>query len=301
MKTLGGRQFWADVRFFGGWRIQRNSFTGHYRLLDPKDHRHAFGALETCLDKLAEIKQSRQLPAMSGKAVIAIHGILRSSKTFTMMRPALEKAGYAVVGFDYPSSQIEIGEAANYLRQVIESLDGIEELNFVVHSMGGLVTRAYLKEHGDPRIKRMVMLGVPNRGAELADLLRKNYAFRLLFGRAGQQLVTDETGLIPTLPIPDFEFAIVAGGRGHAAGFNPLIAGDDDLVVSVESARLEGAADSMTIRSLHTFLPANAEAIEATVRFLQTGRLRPEGDRQPIPRGTDEHQSTEARASQSPF
>jgi pimeloyl-ACP methyl ester carboxylesterase len=297
MKTLGGRQFWADVRFFRGWRIQRNCFSGHYRLLDPKDNRHAFGSLETCLHTLADIKQSRELPRMSGKAVIVIHGILRSSKTFTLMRPALEQAGYTVVGFDYPSTQIEIGEAANYLHQVLESLEGIDEINFVVHSLGGLVTRAYLKEHGDSRIKRLVMLGVPNRGAEMADLLRKNFAFRLLFGPAGQQLVTDHNGVIPTLPIPDFEFAIVAGGRGHAAGFNPLIPGDDDLTVTVESAQLPGAADSLTIRALHTFLPANAEVIDATVRFLQTGALRKAGDRQPIPRDKAARQPTETKAT----
>jgi pimeloyl-ACP methyl ester carboxylesterase len=184
MKTLGGRQFWADRWFFHGWRIQQNRFTGHHRLLNPKDNRHAFGTFETCLEKLDEIKQSQKLPAMSGKAVIVLHGILRSSKTFTMMRPALEKAGYTVIGFDYPSTQIEIGEAAQYLHHVVESLAGITEINFVVHSLGGLVTRAYLKEHRDPRIKRMVMLGVPNRGAELADMLRKNYAFRLIFGPA---------------------------------------------------------------------------------------------------------------------
>ena len=99
--------------------------------------------------------------------------------------------------------------------------------------------------------------------------------------------------MIPTLPIPDFEFAIVAGGRGNGAGFNPLIAGDDDLLVTVASAQLPGAADSMTIRSLHSFLPANAEVIDATVRFLQTGRLRKEGERQPIPRDTEEQRPTE--------
>jgi hypothetical protein len=141
------------------------------------------------------------------------------------------------------------------------------------------------------------MLGVPNRGAEMADLLRKNYAFRLLFGPAGQQLVTDHNGVIPTLPIPEFEFAIIAGGRGHAAGFNPLISGDDDLTITVESAQLQGAADSLTIRALHTFLPANAQVIEATVRFLQAGRLRQEGDRLPIPRETEARQPTETKAT----
>ena len=213
VKTLGGRQFWSDVRFFRGWRIQRNAFTGHFRLLDPRDHRHVFGSFETCHSKLEEIKRREQFPPMSGKAVIVIHGIFQSSRTFAVMTPALAKAGYTVVGFNYPSSQIEITEAANDLKQVIDSLAGIDEINFVVHSMGGLVTRAYLRENRDPRIKRMVMLGVPNRGAEMADLVRKNYAYRLVFGPAGQQLVTGPEGLIARLPIPDFEFAVIAGAR----------------------------------------------------------------------------------------
>jgi pimeloyl-ACP methyl ester carboxylesterase len=290
MKTLGGWQFWADVRFLRGWRIQRNAITGHFRLLDPKNSRRAFGSIETCLAKLDEIKRDRRLVPMSGKAVIVIHGILRSARTFAVMRPALEKAGYTVVEFEYPSTRIGIGEAAADLKQLIQSLEGIAEINFVVHSMGGLVTRAYLKENADPRIKRMVMLGVPNRGAEMANLMRRNYAFRLLFGPAGQQLVTDPNGLIPSLPIPRFEFAIVAGARGHRAGFNPLITGDDDLLVSVASAQLPGAADSMTVRSFHRFIPANAEVIDATIRFLETGCLRKDGKRQPIPLDTDERQ-----------
>jgi hypothetical protein len=143
----------------------------------------------------------------------------------------------------------------------------------------------------------MVMLGVPNQGAEMADLLRKSYAYRLLFGPAGQQLVTDPNGLIPTLPIPDFEFAIIAGARGHDSGFNPLITGDDDILVTVASAQLPGAADSMTVRSFHRFIPGNTDTIDATICFLQTGCLRRNGIRQPIPRETAMPQSSVAAIS----
>lgn len=279
-------QFWSDVRFFRGWRIQRNVVTGRFRLLDAHNKRHVFGSFESCLEKLAEVKRDRRLAPMAGNAVIVIHGIVRSARTFAIMRPALEKAGYTVVEFEYPSTRVGIAEAAGDLKHLVDSLEGIAEINFVVHSMGGLVTRAYLKGHVDPRIKRMVMLGVPNRGSEMADLLRKNYAFRLLFGPAGQQLGTDPDGLIPTLPIPSFEFAIIAGARGRSVGFNPLIKGDNDLLVSVASTQLPGAVDSMTIRSFHRFIPANAAVIDATVRFLQTGWLRKNGTRQPIPRET---------------
>jgi hypothetical protein len=144
-----------------------------------------------------------------------------------------------------------------------------------------------------------VMLGVPNQGAEMADLLRKRYAFRLLFGPAGQQLVTDPSGLIPTLPIPDFEFAIIAGARGHKAGFNPLIRGDDDVLVSVASAQLPGAADSMTVRSFHRFIPGHSDVVDATIRFLQAGCLRKDGIRQPIPRETESSPSPAPATSQA--
>ena len=60
-KTLGGRQFWADVEFFRQWRIQQNVITGHFRLLDGEDCRWASGSKAACRRKLAEVRQSQGL------------------------------------------------------------------------------------------------------------------------------------------------------------------------------------------------------------------------------------------------
>lgn len=284
MKTLGGRQFWGDVLFFHDWRIQKSVLTGRYRLLDGRDFRHAAGTLDECRQKLEEIKIARKLPPMCGKGVILLHGIVRSSKSFSKMRTSLEQNGYVVFGFDYPSTRVEISDAAEYLRQVIDSLDGIQEINFVVHSMGGLVVRSYLKKKADPRIKRLVMIGVPNQGADLADRLKQNPLYRAIFGPAGQQLISDSTGYIASLPTPEFEFAIISGARGSLDGYNPLVPGDDDGTVAVLGTRLPGAADFITVRSLHAFLMSNDETIAYTLRFLSEGKLRDEGDPHPIPR-----------------
>ena len=43
MQTMGGSVFWDDVAEIKGWRLQVNMFTGHWRLLDPYDVRHAWG------------------------------------------------------------------------------------------------------------------------------------------------------------------------------------------------------------------------------------------------------------------
>ena len=282
MKTLGGMQFWGDVGYCHGWRIQHNILFKQHRLLDPQNHRHCSGTLEDCQKKLEDIKQEKKLPKMSGHAVILIHGIVRSSKSFSKMAESLKKEGYTVIGFDYPSTQVEITQSAEYLHQLLQSLEGIEKISFVVHSMGGLVVRCYLKDHKDERIQRMVMLGVPNQGANMADILKNNVLFKLIFGPAGKQLGIN-AGFIASLPTPKFEFGIIAGARGDEKGYNPLVPGDDDGTVSVESARLPGAADYAPVQCLHSFIMNHADTIAYTSHFLKTGQFRKEGEKQPIP------------------
>ncbi len=284
-KTLGGREFWGDVAHFHGWRIQHNVLTKHYRLIDGNDVRHAWGTREQCVAKLDEIKREKKLPKMSGEGVLLVHGITRSSKSMAAYRPPLEKAGFQVFPFDYPSTRVDLDTAADYLHQVIESLDGIERLHVVAHSMGGVVTRTYRAKHQDERLNRLVLVGSPQKGAELADLMRgkANLVFKTIFGPAGQQLVTDSDGFLKKLPPPDVEFAVIAGGH-PPNGFNPLIPGDDDGIVSLESTRLSGAADFLFVESLHLALNRNEATHAATVRFLQLGKFREEGDSQPIPR-----------------
>jgi pimeloyl-ACP methyl ester carboxylesterase len=282
LPTLGGRQFWGDVHYRRGWRIQHHVLTGHYRLLSPDDVRHAWGTEAACQSKFEQIRDDLDLGHDSGKVVVVVHGVLRSSKSFSRMRVALEQDGYTVIGFDYPSTRVTIHESAEYLRRVIASLEHASEINFVVHSMGGLLVRTYLKEGSDPRIRRMVMLGVPNHGANMANVVQKNPLFKLLFGPAGQQLIEDPEGFIASLPTPQFDFAVIAGARGTDDGWNPLIDGDDDGTVEVENTRLPGAADFMTVCGMHSFLMDREDVIDATCRFLSTGALRETGVAQPI-------------------
>ena len=280
--TFGGTQFWGDVRFFSGWRIQQNVFTGHHRVLDPSGIRRAWGAREACEDHLDGLIRDRKISPMSGTAVILLHGAIRSSKSLAKMGVALAEDGYTIVPFAYPSTKAEIETSADYLQQVVERLEGIEKIHFVTHSMGGLVVRSWSGRYGDKRCGRLVMMGVPNLGARMADHLKTNLLFKLLYGQAGQQLSSESKGFIAQLPTPKFEFGVIAGKAGTARGFNPLVPGDDDGTVSVESTRLPGATDFVSIRGGHSFLMFKPEVIEWTRRYLKHGHFREDGTRKPI-------------------
>ena len=80
---------------------------------------------------------------------------------------------------------------------MIDGLEGIDEIDFVCHSLGNLVVRRYLGEASqaeprwkpDPRIKRMVMLGPPNNGAPLRRAAsRTTSSTPVVAGPSGKQL-----------------------------------------------------------------------------------------------------------------
>jgi len=284
--TLGGMQFWGDVCYFHGCRIQRYIYNGHCRLLDSNNRRYQSGTLEECQETLDQIRRASEFKADTGHAVIYLHGLGRTSRSMRPILDAMPKEGFVHIPFEYPSTRVPIEDSAGFLHSVIESLTAVSKISFVVHSMGGLVVRQYLKEHKDPRIQRLVMLGTPNSGAEMADMLKRNFVFRTIYGPAGQQLVTDHNGTIKSLPIPEIEFAVIAGGKGDERGFNPLLPGDDDGTVTVASARLPGAADFLLVPKLHSFLMSDETAIAAAKCFVEHGRFSLERNPEPIVKDT---------------
>ena len=60
-----------------------------------------------------------------------------------------DHGGYTVFNVTYPSTQRDIAANAKSLGHIIEHLDGIEEINFVAHSLGNIVVRRWLADQTD--------------------------------------------------------------------------------------------------------------------------------------------------------
>jgi pimeloyl-ACP methyl ester carboxylesterase len=280
LPTLGGTQFWADELFFHQWHIQRSTLDGHCRLLDGNNIRYASGDYASCHAVLEKICRKEHLPPMQGKAVIILHGLgANAGKMERLARFLKDSGGYVVFNVTYPSTRREMAGHANALSHIIENLYGIAEINFVGHSMGNIVIRHYLADHynpatrrqGDGRIGRFVMLGPPNQGSLVADSLSENQLFATLTGPAGRQLGREWAALKDHLATPNFEFGIIAGGRGDETGYNPFLPGDNDGLVTVRSTKLAGACDFLVVPSLHASLPDDFRVMQATLRFLRQG------------------------------
>lgn len=117
--------------------------------------------------------------------LLLIHGIHGESGYFDgQFEDNLKKKGYETWKFYYPNDQ-KIVYSASLLSDALTYLTSKyndKKVNVVAHSMGGLVTRAYMQNMAkDPNgvtfgynddINKMVMLGTPNNGAHIANHVR---------------------------------------------------------------------------------------------------------------------------------
>lgn len=212
--------------------------------------------------------------------VVLLHGIGHTMWNMALMERRLRREGYKTLNLSYPSRKLHIEALSLWLGERLE-LQGVwaqgKTVHFVTHSMGGLVTQHYLEANksGIPqgRLGRVVMLGPPNGGSEVADFLHKMRLYKWVFGPAGQELTTGVRAGIRITPW--YELGVIAGTRSW---MYPLAAVTmkkraNDGCVTVESTKIDGMKEHITLPVLHGFMGWNRAAQRQTANFLKTGRF----------------------------
>jgi len=216
-------------------------------------------------------------PLAQPECVILLHGLARTADSMEEMQEALQEAGYRVVNYDYPSREKPIAElAGSVIPAALAACDEGEpvvSINFVTHSLGGILVRYFISQQPIDKLGRVVMLSPPNHGSEVIDKLGDMPGFDWLNGPAGDQLGT-EAGSVPNLlGKVDFELGIITGDRSINLILSMLIPGPDDGKVSIERAKIAGMTDFMVVHHSHPFIMSEPDVIEQTIYFLRYGRF----------------------------
>ncbi len=215
-------------------------------------------------------------PPEDAEPVVVVHGLGRTPASMSVLEFRLEAEGYRVVSFGYPSRSEPMEGLVELLADEVLRCcaEQAETVHFVTHSMGGILVRAYLAERPTAHRGRVVMLSPPAGGSEVIDAFSDSPLLRLVVGPAGVELGTDSTGVAERFGPVRFTLGVITGDLS----FNPvtswIIPGPDDGKVSVDNARVAGAADFLVVSATHTFIMNQADVAEATIRFLREGRFR---------------------------
>jgi len=186
-----------------------------------------------------------------------------------MLAHRLRHCGYMTRQFSYASVRRTLTDNAARLDAYVRRLN-VPVVHFVGHSLGGLLIRQLLHAFPDQPPGRIVMLGTPQTGSEVARILSRHALGKTLLGSS---MVRGFSGDLPPWGA-ERDLGIIAGtlpvGTGRIlARFRE----DNDGVVSLSETSMTNATDHIALHLSHTGLVLASEAARQTCMFLKNGHF----------------------------
>ena len=193
------------------------------------------------------------------------------------LEQALIDENYTTINVKYPSTEHDVKTLSEIaITPALSQCAPEAEVNFITHSMGGILVRQYLSSHQITRLNHVVMLGPPNQGSEVVDTLEDFPGFYFINGDAGMQLGTGDLSVPNTLGDANFDVGIIAGTRSINWILSSFIPDTDDGKVSVERTKLDGMNDHIEMPVTHPFMMKNDKVIAQVIYYLRHGKFQRE-------------------------
>lgn len=101
--------------------------------------------------------------------VLLVHGYGGDPDSMRVLEDVLERRGRQVIAVPLPArGTADIRASARTVAAAVD-VTGAAKIDFVGYSIGGIVVRSYLRDEGGlERGRRIILLGAPNHGAQVA-------------------------------------------------------------------------------------------------------------------------------------
>lgn len=205
---------------------------------------------------------------MSDQAVVFVHGIWMKGGVLMPLEQQIKPHGYQTHLFSYKSLAYTPAENAVELNDYIENIQA-DQVHLVAHSLGGLVLKHLMHTHAPERIGKVIMLGTPIAGSEVAKRFNENELTKLFLGQATHSgLLGDAPDWPAGVPL-----AMIAGNRGVGAGalLTGGFEGTSDGTVQLEETFSDEITHRIEVPYSHMGMLYAPPVVRAVASYLEHG------------------------------
>lgn len=205
------------------------------------------------------------------KNIILLHGLWESERLLRPISRRLEKIGYRTHLIDYSTTDINLNDLFSSIDEVVLSLDG-EEVNFLGHSLGGLMIRMYFDYCGDVFNSKVITLGTPHSGSHAAKLANR-IGLKRIFGNAYDIAISGNN--INESWIHNSKLGSISGNypKGIIQFLPHNFFREHDGMVLVKETKLNGMSDHVVTASSHIDMLYKKSVFLEIQSFLEQGKF----------------------------
>ncbi len=199
---------------------------------------------------------------------ILVHGVWMHGVVMELQRHYLAAQGFDARCYSYSSVAPTLTENAQQLAAYATAL-AAPQINWVGHSLGGLVILRMLELVPALPPGRIVLLGTPFRGSYAARAMSSHQLGAMALGHSLAEWFARDT----PPEFPGREIGVLAGNHQFGLGMfvAPALPAPNDGVVTVEETGLPGALDSIVLPVSHSGMLISEDVANQTAAFLRDG------------------------------
>ena len=206
--------------------------------------------------------------------IILLHGINKNGTCLKGLEKFILKHGFSVLNITYPSTKQPIEDLVDTVHESISNeVSKYKTVSFVGFSMGGLVIRAYLNKYKLSNLEKVIMIGTPNNGSDVAYFFKDNMLYKKFFGPAGKQLTTNQQNCDVLFGKIYYDCGIIAGSLPLDFCYPIMRKSPSDGKVTIASTKLSNMKDHIILRVAHWYMPQSKSVWKQVLHFLEHSKF----------------------------
>ena len=204
------------------------------------------------------------------EVVICTHGIWMKGWVMKPISRYLSTHGHECKQFSYQSLSQSPQQNALRLGKYVEDIDA-DIIHFVGHSLGGIILLHYFQHFDIAKPGRVVMLGTPLAGSNVARHMSKNkFIKNSMLGASAKTLLGNVPAWKGTRPL-----AVFAGNRGKGLGqiLGASLEKPNDGTVAVSETVIDNCTLHIEVPYSHTGMLLAKPVAASIDEFLRTGNV----------------------------
>lgn len=209
---------------------------------------------------------------MSDHTVILVHGFNKSKSDMRFMEETLQTAGFTTYSADLPTTFGSMDECVASLRlQTKVLIEQAENISYIAHSMGGLITRKYIDKFKPPNIVACVFIATPHFGSQLARVADYVPGYSAIFKPIKSLLPGKNYIEFPETR--SFRVGVIAGNSNEGLLGKLMLSAESDGRVEVSSTVADDVNDFITVPYGHKRIHHHPHTGALVIRFLKEGEF----------------------------
>ena len=218
-------------------------------------------------------RSPEQPDAAIRETVVLVHGIWMRGVIMELLAWQLRQRGYLTSRVSYRFLRRAPAENA---RRVLEAVRRARTpvVHLVGHSLGGIVILHLLDQSDDLPPGKVVLIGSPVRGSEVARHAYSKRWMRPFLGRSVEKGLLGDVPLASSLASYGRPIGVIAGiGRLSIGAMLHRTRQPGDGAVLEHETHLTGEEARITVPASHSMLLVSSRCAEQVARFLASGRF----------------------------